>query len=34
LVVSGGLLLLSAYAFLLKQADWRAKLAEAEAGEN
>ena len=34
LVVSGGLLLLSAYAFLVKQADWRAKLAEAEAGES
>jgi putative tricarboxylic transport membrane protein len=34
LIVSGGLLLLSAYAFVLKQADWRAKLAEAEAGES
>jgi putative tricarboxylic transport membrane protein len=34
LIVSGGLLLLSAYAFLVKQADWRAKLAEAEAGES
>jgi putative tricarboxylic transport membrane protein len=34
LIVSGGLLLLSAYAFLVKQADWRSKLAEAEAGES
>ena len=33
MVVSCCLLLLSAYAFLLKRADWRAKLAEAEAGE-
>ena len=33
MVVSCGLLLLSAYSFLLKRADWRAKLAEAEAGE-
>jgi putative tricarboxylic transport membrane protein len=33
LIVSIGLLLLSGYAFLLKRADWRAKLAEAEAGE-
>jgi putative tricarboxylic transport membrane protein len=34
LIVSGGLLLLSAYSFVLKQADWRAKLAEVEAGES
>ena len=33
MVVSCCLLLLSAYSFLLKRADWRAKLAEAEAGE-
>jgi hypothetical protein len=33
MVVSCCLLALSAYAFLLKRADWRAKLAEAEAGE-
>ena len=33
LFVSVLLLALSAYAFLLKRADWRAKLAEAEAGE-
>jgi len=33
LIVSGGLLALSAYAFVLKRADWRNKLAEAEAGE-
>ena len=33
MAVSIGLLALSAYAFMLKRADWRAKLAEAEAGE-
>ncbi len=33
MIVSCGLLLLSAYSFLLKRADWRAKLAEVEAGE-
>ena len=33
MIVSIGLLALSAYGFLLKRADWRAKLAEAEAGE-
>jgi len=33
LVVSCCLLALSAYAFLLKRADWRAKLAKAEVGE-
>jgi putative tricarboxylic transport membrane protein len=33
MAVSIGLLLLAAYAFVLKQADWRAKLAEVEAGE-
>ena len=33
MLVSITLLALSAYAFLLKRADWRAKLAEAEAGE-
>jgi putative tricarboxylic transport membrane protein len=33
LVVSFCLLALSAYAFLLKRADWRAKLAKAEVGE-
>jgi putative tricarboxylic transport membrane protein len=33
MIVSCGLLALSAYAFLLKRADWRAKLAQAEAGE-
>ena len=33
MVVSLLLLALSAYSFLLKRADWRAKLAEAEAGE-
>jgi putative tricarboxylic transport membrane protein len=33
MLVSIGLLALSAYSFLLKRADWRAKLAEVEAGE-
>ena len=33
MAVSIGLLALSAYAFVLKRADWRAKLAEVEAGE-
>jgi putative tricarboxylic transport membrane protein len=33
LIVSAGLLLLSAFNFLRNQADWRSKLAEAEAGE-
>ncbi len=33
MVVSIGLLALSAYAFVLKRADWRTKLAEVEAGE-
>jgi len=32
-VVSGFLLALSAYGFLVKRRDWRSKLAEAEAGE-
>ena len=31
--VSIGLLALAAYAFVLQRADWRTKLAEAEAGE-
>jgi TctA family transporter len=33
MLVSITLLALSAYAFVLKRADWRAKLAEVEAGE-
>jgi putative tricarboxylic transport membrane protein len=33
LIVSAGLLALSALAFILKRKDWRAKLAAAEAGE-
>ncbi|HET7847928.1 MAG TPA: tripartite tricarboxylate transporter permease [Pseudolabrys sp.] len=33
LLVSAGLLALSAYAFVRNQADWRTRLAEAEAGE-
>jgi TctA family transporter len=33
MIVSICLLALSASSFLLKRADWRAKLAEAEAGE-
>jgi putative tricarboxylic transport membrane protein len=33
LIVSGGLLVLSAYAFVLKRADWRKELAKVEAGE-
>ena len=33
LVVSGFLLALSAYGFLVKRRDWRSKLAAAEAGE-
>jgi TctA family transporter len=33
MVVSLLLLALSAYSFLLNRADWRAKLAEVEAGE-
>ena len=33
LLVSVGLLALSAYAFVLRRADWRTKLAEVEAGE-
>jgi hypothetical protein len=33
MMVSIGLLALAAYAFILKRADWRAKLAEVEAGE-
>ena len=33
LILSVGLLALSAYAFVLKRTDWRNKLAEAEAGE-
>src|ERR1044072_4677762 len=34
LALSAILLALSAYAFIAKRKDWRAKLAEAEAGEN
>jgi putative tricarboxylic transport membrane protein len=33
LIVSAGLLALSAYAFMMKRRDWRDQLAEAEAGE-
>jgi putative tricarboxylic transport membrane protein len=33
MMVSCSLLALSAYVFLVKRVDWRAKLAEAEAGE-
>jgi putative tricarboxylic transport membrane protein len=33
MAVSIGLLALAAYAFMLKRADWRTKLAEVEAGE-
>ena len=33
MMVSIGLLALAAYAFMLKRADWRTKLAEVEAGE-
>src|SRR4029079_2144536 len=33
LIVSAGLLALSAYAFIMKRRDWRESLAEAEAGE-
>jgi putative tricarboxylic transport membrane protein len=33
MAVSIGLLTLAAYAFMLKRADWRAKLAKAEAGD-
>ena len=33
-ILSAGLLALSAYAFLMKRKDWRTKLAEAEAGES
>ena len=34
LAISAILLALSAYSFIAKRKDWRAKLAEAEAGEN
>jgi putative tricarboxylic transport membrane protein len=34
LIVSAGLLLMSAISFVLQRKDWRAKLAEAEAGES
>jgi hypothetical protein len=34
LIVSAGLLALSAFTFVVKQKDWRAKLAAAEAGES
>jgi len=33
MIFSIGLLVLAAYSFALKRADWRTKLAEAEAGE-
>ena len=33
MMISIGLLVLAAYAFMLKRADWRTKLAEVEAGE-
>jgi putative tricarboxylic transport membrane protein len=33
MIFSVGLLVLAAYSFVLKRADWRTKLAEAEAGE-
>jgi TctA family transporter len=33
MIFSIGLLVLAAYSFILKRADWRTKLAEVEAGE-